>query len=170
MKNNNNSKCTCTAAEYAAVKIAKEFVEAISYYNEEEQDELLKAYPAFNEISADDISYLICGCGGWSRSDEREEIAFLASKVRKANFILGTALMVVLEKGLWFEYYFDETGIIFDNSALNWHFNMPTTAECCREMHAARKRLHAKVCRPYIPYIADDDLDPEDDWDPEWDN
>lgn len=135
MKNNKN---------YAAVKIAKEFVEAISYYNEEEQDELLKAYPAFNEISADDISYLICGCGGWSRSDEREEIAFLASKVRKANFILGTALMVVLESGMWGEVY-------SDNSGINWHFAMPATAECCRKMHAARKRQHANGCTVDLP-------------------
>lgn len=136
MKNNNNSKCTCTAAEYAAVKVAKLLVDTVYYQQEQELDELVKAYPALYSISVSDIEYLLFSCAGWSREDVKEEISFLASKVRKKNYLLGTAVMVVLESGMWGEVY-------SDNSGINWHFAMPATAECCRKMHAARKRQHA---------------------------
>lgn len=124
--------------EYAAVRIVKMLVDAVNYQPEQELDELVKAHPALGSISASEIEYILFSCAGLSREDVREEISFLASKVRKENFVLGTALMVVLEKGIWGEVYPDNIGI-------NWHFSMPATAECCREMHAARKRLHAKV-------------------------
>lgn len=159
MKKNKNTEST--AAEYAAVRIVKMLVDAVNYQPEQELDELVKAHPALGSISASEIEYILFSCAGLSREDVREEISFLASKVRKENFALGTAIMVVLEKGIWGELY---------SGGTEWHFSMPATAECCREMHAARKRLHAKVCRPYIPYIADDDWDPEDYWDLEWDN
>lgn len=162
-KNNKNTENT--AAEYAAVKTVKDFLWAVEYQLEEELDALLKAYPALTEISEDDISDFLCGCGGWSCADKSAEITIFASKVRKVNHLLGTAVMVVLEKGTWGVCCTDGYEIYYD--AVNWHFGFPTTAECCLEMHAARKRLHAEISRPYIPYIdvADDDWDPEDDWD-----
>lgn len=141
-KNNKNTENT--AAEYAAVKIVKLLVDAVYYQQEEKLDELVKAHPALDSISASDIEYLLFSCAGWSREDVKEDISFLASKVRKENFILGTAVMVVLESGMWGSLY-------SDNSGIDWRFSMPATAECCHKMHAARKRQHANGCTVDLP-------------------
>lgn len=146
-----------TAAEYAAVRIVKMLVDAVNYQPEQELDELVKAHPALASISASEIEYILFSCAGLSREDVSEEIFFLASKVRKKNFVLGTAIMVVLEKGIWGELY---------SGGTEWHFSMPATAECCREMHAARKRQHAKIDCPVNQ--PDSDSDPDRYWVPDW--
>lgn len=134
-----NMMMNTRAAEYAAVKIVKLLVDTVYYRQEQELDELVKAHPALDSISASEIEYLLFSCAGWSREDVKEEISFLASKVRKENFLLGTAVMVVLESGMWGSLY-------SDNSGIDWRFSMPATAECCHKMHAARKRQHANGC------------------------
>lgn len=145
-KNKKTTNTTSTAAEYAAVKTAKALVAAVDYQQEEELDALVQAHPALNAISASEIVCVIAASGSWSRADVMEEISFLASKVRKVNFLLGTAVMVVLESGVWCEVYPD---------GIDWHFGMPTTAECCREMHAARKRQHANGCTVDLPLYSE---------------
>lgn len=143
MKNMKNMKNA--TAEYAAVKIAKMLVDTVYY--QQELDELLQAHPALGSISASEIESVMFPCGRWSHADMIAEISFLASKVRKEDFLLGTAIMVVLERGVWGEVYPD---------GVDWHFGMPATAECCCEMHAARKRLHAKT---HYLHTADSDWD-----------